>query len=351
MIKVLHYRASSGLYGADRWLLALFKNCKKTKQILCCTSDSNPDLINLAKKIGYTAKFIQVNSNYNIFEYIRKLSALLRIEDIDILHTHDYKSDIIGYYAAKKYNIPIITTLHGFSKEKDNKLRLLEIVQKKYLKKFDKVIAHSFSMKKEIPYSKNFAVIPNALDLAEINIKKRKNKLLTIGYIGQLIERKRIQDLIKAFSLLKHDSQLVIVGDGPLKKRLIKLSKNLGIRHKVIFTGFRTDRLNVLSTFDIYIQPSLLEGIPRSLLEAMAMEIPCIATNIPGNNILIKHEKTGLLVPVKSPKSIAQSIVYLIKNNKKALKLASNAKKLVNKEYSALLMAKRYEKLYNDING
>jgi glycosyltransferase involved in cell wall biosynthesis len=155
--------------------------------------------------------------------------------------------------------------------------------------------------------------------------------------------------LITALKYLPSDVKLHVLGDGFNKKRLVKLVRRLDLGKRVKFYGFRKDRLDLLNKSGILVHPSLSEGIPRALMEAMAMERIVVGTNIPGIIDLIKHKKTGLLVPTKDPEKIAEAVKWVLENKKESYKIAKNGRVLIEKEFCASRIAKKYEKIYNDV--
>lgn len=347
-MRVAHFISTSGLYGAERWILGLL-NHTKVDSILVCTSYDNPALINEAKKKGIKTKVLSVKGNLAVFDSAEKLKRLLKQEKIDILHTHGYKSDIIGYFAAKKTNIKIISTPHGWSFDAGLKLRIYEALDRFFLKFFDLVVPLSNGLGKSLKHVKGIKVIENFVDLSSIPKPKKGNPKL-ITFIGQLIERKRVQDLIIALKLLKNkEIKLQLIGDGPKKRELIALVKRLRLQNQVKFLGFRKDRLDLLNKSGLLILPSLLEGIPRVMMEAMAMKKLVIGTAIEGIKDLITHKVTGLLVPTKNPNALARAITYAFTDKTNQRRISENGRKLINKRFSAKIAAQKFDELYKVI--
>lgn len=347
MVRVAHFISTSGLYGAERWILGLLNYLDKSNYLLICPSTSDKSLLKEAEKLGISTRLLKVKGNFATRDFIEKLLTLLKKEKIDILHTHGYKSDILGYFAAKKAGIKIISTPHGWSKNAGLKLRLYESLDRFFLRFFDLVVPHTAGFKKSLKHIKKIRFIYNFVDLKTIPRPKKGNPKI-ITYIGQLIERKRVQDLIISLKYLQ-DIKLQIVGDGPKKDELKKLTKELNLQNQVKFLGFRKDRLDLLNKSKILVLPSLLEWLPRVAMEAMALERVVITTDIFGVKGLVKHKETGLLVPIKSPKKIAQAINYVIKNKKQAENIGKKARILIEKEFSAKKAAKEFEKLYKNL--
>jgi len=176
-----------------------------------------------------------------------------------------------------------------------------------------------------------------------------KNEECIIGAIGRMVWQKGfeyfIQSIPKMISSIPK-VKIVLVGDGPLMKDLDSLCLRLGVRDKVIFTGFRSDIREILSSIDLLVIPSLVEGFPMITLEAMAMAKPVIATNIDGISEQIRDGKTGILVPAKDSDFLARATVSVFNDRETARRIGSAAKKEVEKKYSVEKMVRETEKVY-----
>ena len=170
----------------------------------------------------------------------------------------------------------------------------------------------------------------------------------TIGSIGRLTEQKGYRYLIlamkKVISQLPNCS-LQIVGDGELKNELPRFANELGLTDNIQFLGVQNNIPELMSNWNAFILSSLWEGLPTVIMEAMACEVPSIATDIPGTDELIIHEKTGLLVPIKDSEALGNSIIRLLKDKNLQDNLITNAKHRLNK-FSMETIAKKYRDLY-----
>lgn len=344
MPRVAHFISTNGVYGAERWILALLRYIDNS--LIIVPSTSNTALLAEAEKLGIQTRVLNVKGNFALPSFIRGLNRIIKKEKIKILHTHGYKADIIGLAAARLSNIKIISTPHGWSTNADTKLKFYEALDKQILRFFDLVIPHTKFFKKTLPHLKKTIWIDNFVDLKTIpKPKKGDPKLIT--YIGQLIERKRVQDLISALSYLP-DHKLQIIGDGPLNSKLRQLATKLNIQDRIEFKGFRNDRLELLNKSQILVLPSLMEFIPRCVMEAMAMKKAIICTDIPGNKPLINKD-TGILVPERSPKDIADAIDLLTNNRNKLNKLGVAASEHIKQSFSAETAADKFKAIYRSL--
>ena len=394
-INLLQLGSPTGLYGAERWILALIKHLDQNKfDIHVGAFQDDPSLevplCTEASKLGFKTKIFKTPGKFNP-SAIFMLRNYIKSHNIHILHTHAYKQDIIGLLSTIGTRCKVVSTPHGWSKEPDIKLRLYEALNRAILPFFDAVVPLSqelcdplasakwyrFLFKLTHPRlpdsptprinqltnqrfneSTNITLIKNGVDISEIDSVtevapeildlKQQGKFI-IGYIGQLIHRKGLDILIEATAKLpvSINWHLLIIGEGSLRKSLQQLASKLEIGQKISFLGFRKDRLSLLKGFDVFVLPSRLEGIPRCLMEAMAAGIPVVASDIPGCNDLIQNEETGLLFEPENPESLSHAINKVTAMDKNNLdKLTSSARKFIGTHFSAERMAREYEDLF-----
>jgi len=171
-----------------------------------------------------------------------------------------------------------------------------------------------------------------------------------IGYLGRLVPVKGLKYLLLAMKELQQEfpnTHLLIVGDGLQKAELERITQTLGI--DASFVGWKKDLLPYYETFDIFVLPSLQEGLSHSLLEAMAMKKPVIATNVGGNGDVIRHGKNGFLVPARNPKLLSSSVKKLIDNNSLRKKIGTLNRKTIEKEFSWENTVSQFEDLYRNL--
>ena len=197
------------------------------------------------------------------------------------------------------------------------------------------------------------AVIYPPFDIARLPALKeraiKKNGDWVIGIVGRLSEEKRHIDLLTAFAdvLKKYPSTtLMIVGDGYLRNDLERKADELGIRKKVTFAGFQENVYEYLGKMDLFVLPSRTEGSPLSILEAMAMGLPVIATNIGGIPEIVIDKVTGLLVSLKNTDELSGAIVNLLSNPAMMQQMGENGKKRVMTYFHPGKFIEQHENLY-----
>lgn len=365
-INVLQFITPTGFYGAERWILALNNNLdvEKVRSDLVVTTEQgrHPEILKYFNADECQAFEIEMNSRFSM-SAIRSLVELIRRRDIDVIHSHGYKSDIMGLIAARIAGVKCISTPHGFGEPSDLKLKAFIQLGKFALRFSDAVVPLSEQLMDEIKSAgiaeKNIHFIRNAVDLKEVEQyrikKKRQDKAegkFKIGYIGQVIPRKKVDHILSIYNqiwLENNNIELQLLGDGESRVEMESLAKTLPSANSINFLGFRNDRLELLSQFDLFVMTSSDEGIPRCLMEAIAMEIPVAAYDISGIDQLVMHEETGLLAKYGDQQTLKKYWLKLLTDKTLAKKLAEKGRDFVNERYSGQRMAEEYTTLYRNL--
>lgn len=365
-IRIMQLGSPTGLYGAERWILALVRHLDPAQvdSIVSVIRD-DPNLVaplcQEAQALGFRTHIFEAHGRVN-WSAISQLRQFLLNENVQILHTHGYKTDIIGLLATLYTPCRLISTPHGWSVQAGFKLKIYEMLDRAIFPFFSAIAPLSdaiFNELEKLPrLSHKLHLIFNGVDLAEIDAEDniaieietwKSEGYFVIGYIGQLIARKGLAVLLEAFAKLQTPKKrLVFLGEGDQRQELEKIVTNLRIQDEVAFFGFRDDRLRFLKGFDVFVLPSRLEGIPRCLMEAMAARVPVIASNIPGCTDLIKHGQTGLLFELDNVESLVNRLIQYMNQNLRK-KLGQSGRNFIVTNYSASLMAQRYQKLYGQV--
>ena len=272
---------------------------------------------------------------------ITGISKLIEAERADIVHLHGYSAANFGRIAARLKGIPNIVHEHAVLKVQPH-----QYIADKLLARLTGVaVAVSRNVKefmirsRSIPQYK-IRVIGNGIQLDKYkkiddSLKQKKRHELGIednvkivGTVTRLREEKGNEYLIRALPIMLEQSVvfiLLVVGDGPLRHKLERLVKDLGVGNVVKFLGFRSDVPELLSLFDIQVIPSLTEGFPLCLAEAMAAENAVVATEVGGMKEIGRDGETVLFVPPKDPQALAEKMLYLLNNGEIATRLSEHA--------------------------
>ncbi len=365
-INVLQFICPVGFYGAERWVLALINNSdnQQVRHDLAVTEESENQDLEIINQFpdhqGMTHK-IKMSSRFD-FSAVKKLVNIVRERDIDIIHTHGYKSDILGLLAAKKAGVKCVTTPHGFGQPSNFKLKLFIKLGSLSLRFFDQVVPLSKQLQNEViqfgvPKHK-ISYIQNGVDLTEVEfyrlkkVPRQPEEKKKIGFIGQMIPRKNIKDLLDIFEATHQkipNIELQILGDGESRMEMESYAKTLSSVGDIHFLGFRHDRMEYLKQFDIFAMTSKDEGIPRCLMEAMGMELAVAAYDIPGIDQLVTHNETGLLAEFGDKLTLAKYWIELLTDDIKTKQLAKKAKFYVDEKFSGQRMAREYSELFRSL--
>jgi glycosyltransferase involved in cell wall biosynthesis len=338
-IKILYIITSLGLGGAERLLLYYIKFLDRSKYDLhvCCFRAKPDDLLEEMSKFA-TITNLKVNNKFNPLIIIQILKLIRKLNP-DIIHTHLFQPRVYGTIAHMFYRRSVLVTQkHSIvNPKKHNIFIFFEMVSIRLNKK---VIAISESVRNSlikyelIPRSKIY-VLTNCIDYqsfnksADLNSRRDKNEII-IGTVGRLEKVKGINFLLFAIKIIlaKFPSiKLEIIGDGSQTSELKEIAKKLGISNSVEFLGKFTDVIPFYKRMDIFVLASLNEGFGIVLLEAMAMGIPVVATNVNGIKEVVVNGESGILVPPKNPEAIANAVIKIIENSELAEKLVNEGLK------------------------
>jgi glycosyltransferase involved in cell wall biosynthesis len=365
-MNILQFICPVGFYGAERWILALVNNADPNvvRYDLAVTDETAGQDLRIVdqfpKNHGRAYK-LPMASRFD-FSVVSKLVKIIKDRQIDIIHTHGYKSDILGLLAAKRAGIKAVATPHGFGMPNDFKLKMFVRLGAFSLRFFDLVVPLSHQLKAEVS---EFGVsetkihyIQNGVDLTEIDRylsdgeHHHKKAEAKIGFVGQMIPRKNLRDLLDVFDLVHKElphTKLQLLGDGEERPELELYAKSLPSHHAIEFLGFRDDRMNYLRDFQLFVMTSRDEGIPRCLMEAMGMKIPVAAYDIRGVDQLIEHNVTGMLSQFGDTRRLSEHWIRLLSDKDHAKRLGSAAREFVQARFSAERMANEYAELFQGL--
>jgi glycosyltransferase involved in cell wall biosynthesis len=363
--------------GAERVILQLANSLKDSPFTLIITSfvqdwKSTNAFIEALKAQKTNTRTITMSKKYptpwwNLIRNFFDLCHLIKAEKIQILHTHGYRSNIIGLLVSTLLRIPIVTTIHGWTAH-TNSVKLYECLDRVILRFFDKVIVVSDDIKNNLLNSRfhthKIEKIYNTIDCKipknEVSLDKTRKRFRLsrngklVGTIGRLSKEKGVHYLLKAGSeiIAKYpDVKILIIGEGPERQNLETLAKQLHISKNVIFCGFQENVTEFYPLIDIVVLPSVTEGLPIVLLEALAYSKPIVATRVGGIPEVITNDKTGILVEPQNPSQLAEGIIRVLENSEDANRMASEGRKLVEEHFNSKDLSKKIEKIYQEVLG
>jgi len=326
-------------------------------------------------EVGIKINPVRMTNRYNL-GIISRLKKIIKTKNVRIVHSQGGRADFFARIAARISNVPIIISsmamlVEGYDVSILRKGLYVSIDRwtERWVNKFtvlSEAMRRSLIERHKIP-PENIVKIYNGIEIEEYNpdLKELRNKKLeskralglkndvpVIGAIGRLVWQKGFEYLIRAApGVLKKcpEARFLIVGEGPLKNKLILTSEKLNVADRIIFTGFRSDIKEILASIDVLAMPSLLEGLPMVLLEAMAMAKPIVATRIDGVIEVLENSKTGLLVPAKNSHALAEAIVGILNDKAKANFFGQNAREAAKEKFSVKKMVEQIELAYEKL--
>lgn len=366
-MKIFQLISSGGFLGAENVVVELGKelkslNIENTIGIFENLQNPHTEIVQHAKENNLkVAVFkcggkVDLKNMNNIRQYVKK-------NRINIMHTHGYKSNVYGFLVSRLLKKPIVSTCHNWIAN-DLMTKTYYRLDKYLLQRFNKVVPVSEEIERELLRNKvkgeRISLIYNGINASRFeqsnkNLRREFNigeKTKVIGTVARFTQEKGLFHLLEvAEKILNLCSNVIFlfVGYGQLKNDLIKKSKELGIGEKIIFTGQRNDLPDIYSIIDIFVLPSLREGLPMVLLEAMAAKKPIIATKVGAIPRVIENRKDGILIDPGSVDAMKEAIFWLLTNEEFSKNISMNAFNKVAKEFSSRKMCSRYVTIYESL--
>jgi glycosyltransferase involved in cell wall biosynthesis len=298
----------------------------------------------------------------------RVVPALLRLcrrEGVRIWHGHDYKSNALGLLLRRFWPMRLVTTVHGWVKH-TRRTPLYYRIDRLCLPRYDKVICVSPDLEREcraagVPAGRCM-LIENAIDMEEFTRRRDAAEAkadlgipaerLVVGAAGRLSAEKGFDLLVRAVSCLLAggaDLELLIAGEGDERPRLEELIGRLGCGDRVRLLGYRADLRGLYEALDVFALSSLREGLPNVLLEAMALEVPVVATRVAGVPRLIADGGNGLLVGPGSEDQLARALGRLLADAGLRERLRREGRRTVEARHSFAARMDRIRAVYDGL--
>lgn len=387
-VKIVHVITRCDQGGSAEDTLALISGYNKQLEVILVrglTTESQMSneerqvverAIETSRKKGVTIidlpPLVRKISPLNDFKSFWRLFSIFRKEKPQIVHTHTSKAGILGRWAAYFARVPVIIhTPHGhifhgyFNFLLTQIFKYIEIVSALIT---DKIIAVSDQEKKDylanrVGDNDKILTAYSAVDLnrfmdLDIDVKTKRKELgipsdhFVVGTTGRLVTVKGPEYLIRAAAEVVKTfpkTVFVFVGDGDLRAELESLAKELGISDNILFLGWRSNVEEFFHTFDIFVLPSLNEGMGKVLVEAMAAQKPIVASAVGGIVDLVQHGKNGFLVPPKDVSALARNITKLLQDRELAKQFGACGKKSVYPKFDIATRILKMEQVYDEL--
>jgi glycosyltransferase involved in cell wall biosynthesis len=296
---------------------------------------------------------------------IGRLLDICRRERVVIWHGHDYKSNALGLLLRRFWPMRLVTTVHGWVKH-TRRTPLYYRIDRLCLPRYERVLCVSPDLHEQcrqigVP-AERCLLIENGIDVTEYSrtqtIEEARRELgiapqrLVVGAVGRLSAEKGFDLLIRAVDRLGRaglDLELLILGDGDEGPRLRGLADELGCGDRVRLLGYRGDVKQLYQALDVFVLSSRREGLPNVLLEAMALEVPVLATRIAGVPRLIDNGVNGLLVSPESVDELVQSLGRLLSDAELRQRLRQAGRATIVSRYSFAVRMRKIQAIYDDL--
>src|SRR5580692_879971 len=364
-IRVLECIRQGQIGGGETHLLSLVENLDRSRFEPVVLSFTEGPMVERLRAMGVRTHVLYTERPFDVTKW-RKVKQLMAAEGVDLVHAHGTRASSNTLWAARRLGIPLVYTVHGWSFHDDQPywVRRLRIWGERWItaRSALNIAVSASSRQTGVEKISGFrAVVVNngidqrkfspARDLAdirgELNIPRDAVLLL---FLARFTGHKQPLTLIRAFHAAVGKMpglQLLMVGEGDEKEEGMRLVAELGLAGKVHFSPFRQDVPDVLAAADIYVLPSLWEGLPIGLLEAMAMRKAVIGTKVDGTREVLRDGENGLVVEPGDVGALAAAILRLAGDGELRESMGARAVETVRERFNAAVMTKEIENIYN----
>ncbi len=364
MKTILHLIETSGPGGAEKMLISLVDHLDKAsyRSVVCLLKDGW--LRDQFQRRGVDTFIHPLNRSFDI-GWLRKFVGFVKKHRIDLMHSHEFAMNTYGSIASVLSGVPIVTTVHGKSYYWKYLRRRMAY---RFVSRQSKMVAVSEDIARGLCQAvgirpDRIRTIYNGIEIDLFHPNQRMREQIrrelqvtdeqsVIGAIGNLYPVKGHTYLVRAAAAVIRmvpNAVFFIAGRGHLLESLQAEARELGVENKIRFLGFRDDVPALLQAMDIFVLPSLSEGLPLSALEAMASGKPVVATRVGGVPEVVVDGETGFLTAPEDADELAEKLVCLLRTPCLAHQLGANGQEIVKERFSLDRMVKNYERLYQDV--
>ncbi len=356
MIRLVHIMTSFGIGGAEQLVLDICRRLdRKRFDVLVVAVVAGGPMRPEFHDAGIPTEVFEKTTKLGLGT-IRRLTAFLRTERPQIVHTHLFGGDTWGRIAAFRAGVPhVVSTEHNINPDEGFVKR---IVKRRLAGRTERIVAVSDAVRAQsirvdhIPPG-NIIVIPNGVDLERFRPTERPPRdLIHIMNVGRLVPQKGHDVLVDAFAVLRDTlprARLMVVGDGPLRPHLAEQIRAYHLADRVQLMGVRRDLPELYARADIVVFPSRWEGFGLAAIEASACGLPVIASAVGGLQEAVVDQETGLLVPPEEPKLLAEAITELVRDRARRALMGHAGRRHVERHFDIRKVVERYEQLYEDL--
>ena len=365
--RILHFIDSSGLYGAEKVVLALSQEMKKSpvyEPVVGCIvhgTKENVALYHAAREEGIEARKILIRSRLFPWDLAR-LPGMLKRERISVIHSHGYKPSVFGFVLSHLTGIPVMATCHLWYKNQRRplKYRVMTGLEMFFYRFFKQMVAVSEPIREQLVAGGvaggKIAVIPNGICREWLSggerperVRLRGDRRFVILNVARLTAQKAQHRIVEAAEILKgwgRRIRFLLVGEGEARSGLETAIREKQLQEEVKLIGFHPEAAAMMASAHLFVLPSMDEGLPISMLEAMGSRLPVVATPVGEIPKLVKHGRTGLLVARDDAADLAGKIGWAMDHPAAMEKIADEAFALVSRQYTSEAMFRAYAAIY-----
>ncbi len=366
-IRILHTIRQGQIGGGETHVLDLVSQLDQARFQSEVLSFTDGEMVDRLRKLDIPCHIIPTTKPFDFFCW-GKVKELLKEGEFNLVHAHGTRACSNTFWAANRLNIPLIYTVHGWSFHQGQSA-LVKMLRKSgeriLVRKTKKNITVSESNRQQgiqelgMP---NSTVIYNGVNLhkfdpvKDYSLKREDFGLhrddIVVGFLARLTFQKDPITLLRAAAVSCPQAErlkFLVVGNGELDEEVKTERQKLGLESNVILEDFRTDVPDILKLLDIYCLPSLWEGLPIGVIEAMAMQKAIVATPVDGTKELIEHESEGLLVPAKDPRKLADAFLKLYQQPNLIKNYGSKARKKAGELFNVEVMGQKVSGVYEEV--
>lgn len=373
-VRVLELRSVRGTGGGPEKTILLgaaMADPRRTHVTVCYLRDERDGVFSIHERAASQhVDYVEVPERHSFDPRVWvQLRRLIAERQIDLLHAHDYKTDLLALLLARATGVRALATVHGWTGHSTRERMCYYPADKRVLARYPRLIAVSSQIARElVDHGANptrVTTILNAIDHRHFRRDPAKvagaraalglePNHVAIGAVGRLEPQKRFDLLLEAFAVLqinRPELRLVIAGDGSLRHALDHERRALGLADSVILTGHVGDVISLHHAFDLFVQSSDYEGTPNAVLEAMAMETPIVATEAGGTAELVLDGVHGRIIPIGKVDRLIWGIQAALADPYRTRHMADRARLRVQGELSFESRCRRVEGIYQEVMG
>ncbi len=380
IVRILYVIDTLEVGGSERSLLQIARRLNRDRyELVVCSLYRGTALRREFEAAGIRVIALELSGKYQFLKAFLKLRRVVRSERPDLIHTTLFRADQLGRAVGRWLGIPVVSSFVNLSYDPSRSegnphvdgrklagLRMLDAFSARWVTRFHSVSAavRDANCRDLKVDPQRVTVVPRGREIDDFSMTSTQQIAalrLSLGIgdvfpcivnVGRLVDQKAQRCLVQAMAAVVAEypqAKLLIAGEGRLRGRLEMQIQQLGLQKNVALLGYRNDIPQLLQIADCFVFPSIYEGLPGSVVEAMLSECAIVATDIPVLREVLASGQTGLLVPAKNAPALAGAIVRLAKDRELANRLADNARSVACQRFDIRQVVEQTEQMYRQV--